>query len=78
MVLFLKRGEGNVILPEDSRKIRRGDRFLMCGNKIANHKMQITIRNSSYLEYVLTGMRLPDSWLWRKLMANKEFAKLLS
>jgi len=76
MVLFLKRGEGNVILPEDSRKLRRGDRFLMCGNKTANHKMQITIRNSSYLEYVLTGMRLPDSWVWRTLMKNKEFAKL--
>lgn len=76
MVLFLKRGEGNVILPEDSRKIRRGDRFLMCGNKLANYKMQITVRNTSYLEYVLTGMRLPDSWIWRKLMNNKKFARL--
>ena len=75
MVLFLKRGDGNVILPEDTRKVRLGDRFLMCGNKTANHKMQITIRNASYLEYVLTGKRLPDSWVWRKLMTNKEFAK---
>ncbi|MGB1311389.1 MAG: potassium channel family protein [Leucothrix sp.] len=75
MVLFLKRGEGNVILPEGSRKIKIGDRFLMCGNKAAFHKLQITVRNASYLEYVLTGKRLPDSWVWRKLMENKAFAK---
>ena len=78
MVMFLKRGEGNVILPESSRKIKMGDRFLMCGNKTANHKMQITIRNSSYLEYVLTGKRLPDSWVWRKLMENERFASRIN
>jgi len=78
MVLFLKRGEGNVILPEDSRKIRLGDRFLMCGNKIAHYKLQVTSRNSSYLEYLMTGKRLPDSWIWRKLMENDTFAERFS
>ena len=78
MVMFLKRGEGNVILPEGTRKIKIGDRFLLCGNKIAKHKLQITARNTSYLEYVLTGRRLPDSWVWRKLMENKRFSDRFS
>ena len=78
MVLFLKRGDGNVILPEGSRRVKAGDRFLMCGNKTANKQLQITIRNSSYLEYVLTGKRLPDSWIWRKFMENKAFADRFS
>ena len=78
MVLFLKRGEGNVILPEDTRKIKVGDRFLMCGNKKAHYKLQVTSRNSSYLEYLITGQRLPDSWVWRKLMENKAFAERFS
>ena len=68
MVLFLKRGDGNVILPEGNRKIRMGDRFLMCGNKEAYNKLQITMHNPSYLEYILTGQHLPDSWIWRKLI----------
>ena len=78
MVLFLKRGEGNVILPEDTRKIKVGDRFLMCGNKKAHYNLQVTSRNSSYLEYLITGQRLPDSWVWRKLMENKAFAERFS
>ena len=78
MVLFLKRGDGNVILPEGSRKIRPGDRFLLCGNKRAYNKLQVTIRNTSYLEYVMTGRRLPDSWVWRKLMENRAFAERFS
>ena len=78
MVLFLKRGDGNVILPEGGRRVRVGDRFLMCGNKVANHQLQITARNSSYLEYVLTGKHQPASWIWRKLMENEAFADRFS
>jgi len=78
MVLFLKRGDGNAILPEDSRRVKAGDRFLMCGNKVAYQKLQITTRNTGYLEYVLTGKRLPDSWIWRKLMENEKFAERFS
>jgi len=75
LMLFLKRGEGNVILPENNRIVHRGDRFLMCGNKQAHHNLQITTRNAKYLEYVLTGERLPDSWVWQKIMAKREAKK---
>ena len=66
-MLFLKRGEGNVILPENNRLVHIGDRFLMCGTKKAHHSMQIVTKNPQYLEYALTGDLQPDSLVWRKL-----------
>lgn len=72
LMLFLKRGDGNVMLPEDNRIVHQGDRFLMCGNKQAHHNIQITTRNDQYLQYVLTGVLLPDSWIWKKIIACKE------
>ena len=68
LMLFLKRGEGNVILPENNRLVHAGDRFLMCGTKRAHHNLQIITRNAKYLEYALTGELLPDSWLWQKIV----------
>ena len=72
LMLFLKRGDGNVMLPEDNRIVHKGDRFLMCGNRRAHHNIQITTRNDQYLQYVLTGKLLPDSWVWKKIIAYKE------
>ncbi|PWQ93870.1 potassium channel protein [Leucothrix arctica] len=72
IMLFLKRGDGNVMLPEDNRIVHKGDRFLMCGNRQAHHNIQITTRNDQYLQYVLTGKLLPDSWVWKKIIAYKE------
>lgn len=75
IVLFLKRGEGNVMLPEANRLVHQGDRILMCGTKRAHHNLQIITRNAKYLEYVLTGDLLPDSWIWQKIMEKKEVKK---
>ena len=68
IMLFLKRGEGNVILPENNRLIHTGDRFLMCGTQKAHYHLQIITRNVKYLEYALTGELLPDSWVWQKIV----------
>lgn len=68
LMLFLKRGDGNVMLPENNRIVHKGDRFLMCGNKQAHHNIQITTRNEQYLQYILTGELLPDSWIWKKIL----------
>ncbi|PID46791.1 MAG: potassium transporter TrkA [Proteobacteria bacterium] len=72
IMLFLKRGEGNVILPESNRLVHRGDRFLMCGTQKAHRNLQIITRNAKYLEYVMTGELLPDSWVWQKFMEKDE------
>lgn len=72
IMLFLKRGEGNVMLPENKRLVHKGDRFLMCGTKRAHHNLQIITRNAKYLEYALTGERLPDSWIWQQIVAKDD------
>lgn len=65
--LFLRRGEGNVLLPESNRIIREGDRFLMCGTDEARTQMMRVVENINELESVLSGERLPAGWLFRKL-----------
>ncbi len=65
--LFLKRGEGNVLLPENNRIIRPGDRFLMCGTYEARRHMLRVVKNINLLEAALTGEDVPAGWLFRKI-----------
>jgi Trk K+ transport system NAD-binding subunit len=81
--LFLRRGEGNVLLPENNRIIRKNDRFLMCGTYAARQHMMRVVKNINLLESVLLGEDLPAGWLLRKFrqrhsvlpMNNKELEK---
>ncbi|HIP94349.1 MAG TPA: potassium channel protein [Leucothrix sp.] len=67
LALFLKRGKGNVLLPEKNRIIRENDRFLMCGTREAHQQMLYVVNNINLLESVLNGENLPAGWLFRKL-----------
>jgi len=70
--LFLKRGDGNVLLPETNRIIREGDRFLMCGTDEAEQSMLHIVNNINLLETLLLGEEIPASWLFRKLKARRK------
>jgi Trk K+ transport system NAD-binding subunit len=63
--LFLKRGKGNVILPEENRILRQGDRLLMCGSEEARNLMSWMLNNINVLEYAATGEVRPDGYVWR-------------
>jgi len=65
MPLFMKRDESNVLLPEDDRIIRAGDRFLVCGTNSAYHQMTNLLFNINLLESVLTGEEIPTGIIWR-------------
>ncbi|TCJ87024.1 potassium channel family protein [Cocleimonas flava] len=65
--LFLRRGEGNVLLPEENRFIKEGDRYLMCGSIKARDNMMLCLNNINMLEYILTGEDKPSGWVLRKL-----------
>ncbi len=67
MCLFIKRDDSNILLPESTRVIRQGDRFLMCGTNKAQERMKVMLRNSYELENALTGKELPRSLIWRWL-----------
>ncbi len=70
--LFLKRGKGNVILPEENRILYQGDRILMCGTLSARQHMNNISYNTNALSYVLTGEYIPDGYIWRWIAARKK------
>lgn len=71
MPLFLRRGNGNVLLPEDNRIIRENDIFLMCGTYKAREEMLRVVKNINSLESVLCGEHVPVGWLFRKFKKVK-------
>jgi len=71
LALFLKRGKGNVLLPEDNRIVREDDRFLMCGTSEARQIILHLLNDINLLESVLTGEDIPAGWFFKKLRAMK-------
>ena len=67
MPLFMRRGNGNVLLPEENRIIRENDQFLMCGTYQARNEMKRVVKNINVLESLLCGEYLPAGWLLKKL-----------
>jgi Trk K+ transport system NAD-binding subunit len=65
MPLFMKRGDSNVLLPEDERIIRAGDIFLICGTQSAHRQMSNLLSNINLLENILSGEEIPTGILWR-------------
>ncbi len=73
MPLFMKRGDSNVLLPEDERIIRVDDRFLVCGTKGAYRQMLNVLSNINLLENILSGQEIPSGIIWR-WMTGKNFS----
>ncbi len=74
--LFLKRGKGNVMLPEDDRLLQGGDIILMCGTDHAEKLMRWTTENVNIIDYVLNGSVESHSYVIRWF--RKFFAKYAS
>lgn len=72
LCLFINRDDGNILLPENSRRIRAGDRFLLCGTVNAKNRMTTFLNNSYELENALSSLELPKSLLWRWLAERKQ------
>ena len=70
--LFLKRGKGNVFLPENNRILREGDHFLMCGTCATKNNMLHIVNNINLLESLLAGEEVPASWIFKKLRERKQ------
>ncbi len=70
--LFLKRGKGNVILPEANRILHKGDRILMCGTLEARKHMNTLTHSINALGYVLTGKYIPDGYVWRWIQSKRK------
>jgi Trk K+ transport system NAD-binding subunit len=67
IVLLLQRSDTRIQLPEPERRIRAGDRLLLCGRPEASRCMEWTIQNMNVLRYVLSGEIGPSGPIWRWL-----------
>jgi len=71
MVLMIKRGEENFILPKDSFELKAGDQVLFCAQDGVRGNVEWTVRNRNVLRYVQTGVVIPDGSVWRWLYKRR-------
>ncbi len=74
--LLLLRGEDATLAPDPDFVLAPGDELLLAGWPAARRALEVTLVVDAVREYVVTGRRVPSSWLWRKLSgappANQE------
>src|SRR3954469_4855595 len=72
VVLVVSR-DGQVILaPDDDFALAGGDELLRAGGAAARRALGTILFVDAVREYVVTGRRVPSSWIWRKLSRASE------
>ena len=67
VVLLVLRGNEAILAPDDDFVLAQGDELLLAGWPAARRALGIILEVDAVLEYVVTGRRVPSSWIWRKL-----------
>ncbi|WP_324276576.1 potassium channel family protein [Blastococcus brunescens] len=67
MVLLALRGREVTLAPDDDFVLRPGDELLLAGWAAARRALDTVLFVEGILEYVVTGRRVPSSWIWRRL-----------
>jgi Trk K+ transport system NAD-binding subunit len=65
IALLLEHQDQRQILPEPSKRLRKGDQLLLCGREEAHNLIDRTLQDLHHLRYVATGEDAPESWFWR-------------
>lgn len=73
--LLLNRGEENQMLPDPDMQLRRGDRVLFTARHGTRHSMEWALHNPKVLEYLVTGIELPDGHIWRWWAQRRALSK---
>jgi voltage-gated potassium channel len=71
IVLLVLRGRQAMLAPEDDFVLQPGDELLLAGWSAARRALDTTLLVPGILEYLVTGERVPSSWLWRRLSAPR-------
>jgi voltage-gated potassium channel len=67
VVLLVLRGDEATVAPEPDFVLAAGDELLIAGWGAARRALEIVLEVDAVREYVVTGRRVPSSWIWRKL-----------
>ncbi|TFV81291.1 potassium transporter TrkA [Blastococcus sp. CT_GayMR20] len=70
LVLIVMRGREVTLAPDDDFVLEPGDEMLLAGWSAARRALDTILQVHGVLEYLVTGRRVPSSWVWRKLSAS--------
>ncbi|PCI55717.1 MAG: potassium transporter TrkA [Methylophilaceae bacterium] len=71
--LLLVRNGDSVLVPDRETVIVSGDQILFCGTYDAKNALPSSLNNSKSFNYIMSGLEVPDSSVWRffkKITAN--------
>jgi len=71
IVLLVMRGREAILAPDDDFVLRSGDELLLAGWAAARRALDTIVLVDGVLEYVVTGRRVPSSWIWRRLSRTR-------
>jgi Trk K+ transport system NAD-binding subunit len=72
VVLLVARGSETALAPDGDFGLEAGDELLLAGWSAARRALGTTLEVDAVLEYVVTGRRVPSSWIWRTLSRQGE------
>jgi Trk K+ transport system NAD-binding subunit len=72
VTLIVMRGRDAALAPDDDFVLRPGDELLLAGWAAARRALATILVVDGILEYVVTGRRVPSSWLWRRMRPAPE------
>jgi voltage-gated potassium channel len=72
IVLLVMRDREVTLAPADDFVLRPGDELLLAGWTVARRALDTIMLVPGILEYLVTGQRVPSSWIWRKLKPAQE------
>jgi voltage-gated potassium channel len=72
VVLLVLRGNDAILAPDDDFVLAPGDELLLAGWPAARRALGIILEVDAVLEYVVTGRRVPTSWIWRRLKLDPQ------
>ncbi|HEY0509814.1 MAG TPA: NAD-binding protein [Blastococcus sp.] len=70
IVLLVLRGSEVTLAPDGDFLLRPGDELLLAGRPAARRALATLLMVEGVLEYVVTGRRVPSSWIWRRLTST--------
>jgi hypothetical protein len=68
VTLLRKRGDEITMTPADDDDLQAGDLLLLVGMDYDRRALDTTVSVPTAAEYVLTGDRVGQSWIWRTLV----------
>lgn len=68
VTLLVKRGAEAILTPADDQELQEHDELLLAGMSYDRRALDTTLSVPAAAEYVLSGQRISQSWLWRTLV----------